>query len=321
MLTVYELARALAGQVGLGDAGDVIAKHLRRLIPAALCVFYVYDHASDELEARHVVGDGGTAIRGARIGLGQRLSGWVAANRQTILNSDAALDFGDGAKSFSPRLRTCLSTPLVFNDDLIGVLSLYSTQLNGFNDDHKRVIEVVARQIAHIFKNATEFDKISRRDTLTGLPNLEQLEQFVDTTGVKSFVQRSAFTLLFIDVVDLKQINAIHGRRIGDDVLVHVVRHATAGLRLADILFRYGGNEFVALLNDTNADSATLVGERIREGLRSNQMIVNEQPLSVEVSVVAVSSPIDGDALPALVETARLRAKDPIASRRSPSTL
>lgn len=322
MLTVYELARALAGQVGLADAGDVIGKHLRRLIPAALCVFYVYDHSSDELEARHVVGEGGVVIRGLRIGLGQRLSGWVAANRQTILNSDAALDFGEVARSDSLRLRTCLSTPLVFNDALIGVLSLYSNQLNGFNDDHKRVIEVVARQIAYIFKNATEFDSASRRDTLTGLPNLEQLEQFVDAPGLKGHMQRSAFTLLFIDVVDLKRINATHGRKVGDAALVHVVRHATAGLRLADILFRYGSDEFVALLNDTNADSAVIVGERIREGLRSHPMTVDELSISVEVSVVAVCSPSDGDVLPALVETARTRAKGgAIASQGSPSPL
>ena len=321
MLTVYELARALAGQVGFGDAADVIGKHLRRLIPAAVCVFYVYDDGTDELEARHVVGDPSLTVRGLRIGLGQKLSGWVAANRQTILNSDAALDFGEAAKSTSPPLRSCLSTPLVFNEELIGVLSLYSTHLNGFNDDHRRVIEIVARQVAHIVKHATEFDSTSRRDALTGLPNLQQLEQFVDATGVHDLVQNCSFTLLFIDVVDLKQINAAHGRAVGDQVLVHVVRYATAGLRLADILFRYGSDEFVALLNDTSADSAMLVAERIKEGLRSNPMTIDSQPLSVEVSVTAVSPPGDGDAFPTLVETARMRAKGPIASHSASSGL
>jgi diguanylate cyclase (GGDEF)-like protein/putative nucleotidyltransferase with HDIG domain len=321
MLTVYELARALAGQVGFGDAGDVIGKHLRRLIPAAVCVFYVYDDATDELEARHVVGDASLTIRGLRMGLGQKLSGWVAANRQTILNSDAALDFGEAAQSSSPPLRSCLSTPLVFNEELIGVLSLYSSHLNGFNDDHRRVIEVVARQVAHIVKHATEFDSTSRRDALTGLPNLQQLEQFVDAAGVHNLVQNCAFTLLFIDVVDLKRINAAHGRAVGDQVLVHVVRYATAGLRLADILFRYGSDEFVALLNDTSADSAMLVAERIREGLRANPMTIDGQPLSVEVSVTAVSPPGDGGAFPTLVETARMRAKGLTTSHGAPSGL
>src|SRR4029077_8806584 len=106
--------------------------------------------------------------------LGQRLSGWVAANRQTISNSDATLDLGDAAISDALRLRSCISTPLVFDDELVGVLSLYSAKLEGFNDDHKRIIEAVGRQIAPTLKTAAGFEGASRHDPLTGLPNLKQ---------------------------------------------------------------------------------------------------------------------------------------------------
>jgi len=306
MLTVHELARALVGRVGLSDAGDVIAKHLRRLIPAELCVFYVYDHLSDELEARHVAGESGSAIRGLKIGLGQRLSGWVAANRHTILNSDARLDLSDVEGLQASRLRSCLSTPLISEDVLIGVMSLYSFETNGFNDDHKRVIEAVARQIGHTFKSAVEFDGASRRDALTGLPNLQQLEQFVDVRGVRSSDDELAFTLLFIDIVSLKEINNRHGRSVGDDALRHVVHYATAGLRIADILFRYGSDELVALLNDTHVDSARLIGERIRETIRTTPLsLASPSALFVDVVVIPVSCPSDGDSVHALIRTAR----------------
>ena len=151
MLSLCELAQSLAGHASISDAGDVIAKHLRRLIPSSLCVFYLCDRVSDELEARHVVGDGASLVRGLRMPLGQRLSGWVAANRQTISNSDASLDLGDAARSVALRLRSCISTPLVSTDNLVGVLSLYSTKSNGFNEDHRRIIELAARQIALTF--------------------------------------------------------------------------------------------------------------------------------------------------------------------------
>ena len=320
MLTVYELARALAGQVSLGDAGDVIAKHLRRLIPSSLCVFYLHDRTSDELEAMHVAGQGGSQIRGLRIPFAQRISGWVAANRQTISNSDASLDLADAIGSDSPKLRSCLSTPLICDDELIGVLALYSTEARGFNDDHKRIIEAVARQIAHTLKSAAEFDGTSRRDALTGLPNLEQLEQFVETRDGRSPAQPSAFTLLFIDVLKLKRINAVHGRTVGDDVLRHVVRQATAGLRLADILFRYGSDEFVALLNDTNVDSAKLIGERIREAVRATPLSRDSNDsIQVDVAVIAVSCPTDGDSLPALIETARAKTNDTSVAQNAPT--
>ena len=107
MLTAYTLARALAGQVSVADAGDIISKHLRQLIPCSLFVFYMYDASSDELEARYPFGEGAESVKGLRMSLGQRLSGWVAANRHTILNSDPALDLGDNV-AHTLNLRSCL---------------------------------------------------------------------------------------------------------------------------------------------------------------------------------------------------------------------
>jgi putative nucleotidyltransferase with HDIG domain len=152
MLTLYELARALAGQASISDTGDVIAKHLRRLVPFALSVLYLYEDATDELVARHAMGEASSLVKELRLPLGQCLSGWVGANRQTIVNSDPTLDFGEVARTFNPRLRSCLSTPLLSNDQLVGVLTLYSASPEGFSEDHRRVVEAVARQIGHTFK-------------------------------------------------------------------------------------------------------------------------------------------------------------------------
>jgi len=152
MLTLYELARALAGQASISDTGDVIARHLRRLVPFALSVLYLYEDATDELVARHAMGEASSLVKELRLPLGQRLSGWVGANRQTVVNSDPTLDFGEVARTLNPRLRSCLSTPLLSNDQLVGVLTLYSATPEGFSEDHRRVVEAVARQIGHTFK-------------------------------------------------------------------------------------------------------------------------------------------------------------------------
>lgn len=158
IITLYELARALAHQPNLIETGDVISKHLRRLVPFAFVVLYQYDDATDELIARHASGDLAGLTRALRIPLGQRLSGWVAANRQAILNSDPTLDLGDLARAFSPRLRSCLSCPVLLGEEqLVGVLTLYSCQSEGFTEDHRRIVEAVARQSAQAFKSAIEF--------------------------------------------------------------------------------------------------------------------------------------------------------------------
>ena len=92
----------------------------------------------------------------SRIPLGQRLSGWVGANKQSIRNSDPVLDLGDVARGLTPRLRSCLSSPLVVGQSLVGVLSLYSHSPKAFTEDHQRVIEVFARQVAPALQAMSE---------------------------------------------------------------------------------------------------------------------------------------------------------------------
>ena len=175
MLALFGSAHALAGHASVGDTCDVIAKHLHQLIPSALCVFYSYDASTDELEARHATGEGGVEVKGMRIDLGRRLSGWVAANRRTIANSDPVIDLGELARSITPPLRSSLSTPLVLNEELVGVLTLYSRALEAFGDDHRRIIEAVATQIAYSFMRACDFDKTTKRQSLVAATDRSDL--------------------------------------------------------------------------------------------------------------------------------------------------
>lgn len=173
-LTLYELAQALAGQASLTAIGDAVAVYLRCLIPFALSIVYIYDDTRDELEAKHAMGD--ATPLGLKIQLGQRLSGWVGANRQTIANSDPVLDLGEIARCAVPRLRNCLSTALVSDDQLAGVLTLYSCD-EPFTDDHKRIIETVAKQVASVFRAAATSKSSTRRD-LPGFRALPSLNSY-----------------------------------------------------------------------------------------------------------------------------------------------
>jgi len=158
MLTLFELAHALAGHTTVADACDVIAKHLHALVPSTLSVFYGYDATRDDLVARHCTGERALAVRGMHMNLGERLSGWVAANRRTIVNSDPVLDFGDLARA-EPPLLSSVSTPLIVGDQLVGVLTLYSSTSMAFSDNHRATLEAVATPIAHSFYHACDFDR------------------------------------------------------------------------------------------------------------------------------------------------------------------
>jgi diguanylate cyclase (GGDEF)-like protein/putative nucleotidyltransferase with HDIG domain len=311
MLALFELATGIAGQAGFNDTADVITSHVRRLVPFTQSVMFVYDPATDELEGRHAFGDASASLRGLRIPLGQRISGWVAVNRQTAMNSDPALDLGDAARSFTPRLMSSICTPVIYLNELVGVLSLYSQGSAAFAEDDKRVIEIVAQHIGHTLKSAIEFDATSKRDLLTGLPNLKQLETLMESASTNGLTLGADATLLFIDVVGFKDLNRSYGHQAGDEALRHVARFSRTALRVADILFRYGGDEFVALLNRTTSDTARTMADNIRQTIAEHRLMLRGgEVVQVMTDIVCVSSPSDGTSLRELINSARLRLSD-----------
>ena len=297
MLTLFELSRALAGQASVSDTADVIAKHLHRLIPSSLSVFFHYDSDKDDLEAIHAVGDSASLVIGIRIPFGQRLSGWVGANRRTIINSDPTLDLGEVVKlPRSPRLRSCLSTALTVNDALVGVLTLYSTN-EAFGDDHRRIIELIAPEIAVTFRRALEFEDSHRRDATTGLPTAHQLQQFVNL-ALQSSGGHRVFTLVRIQVTNFADLSRVHGRHFSDEVLRHVVGQTRTALRFADLLFRGGSDSFIALLADTPPENGERIAESIRRILASSPLSSpNGMLASVDIHVMTVPFPAAGQTL------------------------
>ena len=124
--------------------GEIVAG-IRRVVRFSLGVLFLNDVATNELEVAYAFGDSSEFVRGLRIPLGQQLSGWVAVNRQTIMNSDAVLDLGHIARATG--LRVCLSTPLIGRDHILGVLTLYSMTTDGFTDTDRSAIEFFAQQM------------------------------------------------------------------------------------------------------------------------------------------------------------------------------
>ena len=153
----FDSAVVFSKQAKVADAVGVLSAQLMRVIPSQLCVFYSYDRSIDSLEAMSAIGIF-VPLHGFQIPLGQRLSGWVAANRQTIVNSDAVLDLGELAVRAEPRLRSCLSSAMVFDDELLGVLTMYSTDASGFTEEHKRLLEALVQNAASMVRQKLNGD-------------------------------------------------------------------------------------------------------------------------------------------------------------------
>jgi len=192
------------------------------------------------------------------------------------------LDLGDAARTTHLWLRTCISTPIVANDALVGTLSLYSTELNAFNDNHRRVIEVVASQLAHTLPRSAV---VPRKRLAINLPQFQQLEELAVFARDDRNDESNAFL-----VMSLANCGAVSDDDAESDSLLYsVVRCAREALRTDDMLFRTSNNDIVAFLRSTSIETAEQIAARIRNALASDELCATRNaraPLQFAVTVV-----------------------------------
>jgi putative nucleotidyltransferase with HDIG domain len=149
----HELRRDLPLAQSLTAAAEILFAHLRRVVPAANVTLFVPSTETNELNAIASVGVGTPAIEGLRIPVGDRISGWVLAHRQPVVNSNAALELGPIARTFASPLRYALAVPLLNGPDFpIGVITCYGS--HPFDNDHRRILESAATIFAPAIANS-----------------------------------------------------------------------------------------------------------------------------------------------------------------------
>jgi putative nucleotidyltransferase with HDIG domain len=173
LLAIVSLARVIGGEATFGDAAALATARLSRILTDATCAYYIHDAASGHLVARYVTGEHAAALRGMSMRMGERLSGWVAACRQTIANSDAALDLYDRRVA----LGSAISTPLIDGDRVLGVFTAYAPAHRTFTDDQSRLVEMMAPHLGRIVGAAlrTEQRMRDQQEPRTATPGTRDL--------------------------------------------------------------------------------------------------------------------------------------------------
>lgn len=136
-----ELRRDLPRASSLVDATEILYRHLRRVLPAVSLALYRPKADSNELAVVAACGVGASAMDGLVVPIAERISGWVYANGQSVLNSDASLELGPVAKTLPVPLRYAAAVPVV-DGQTVGVLVMFAS--DPFDKDHRRLLENAA---------------------------------------------------------------------------------------------------------------------------------------------------------------------------------
>jgi hypothetical protein len=143
-----ELRRDLPLAESRTSAAEVLFRHLRRVLPAASLSLFVPNKDGTELLVAACTGVGTATIEGLTIPVGDRISGWAFAHKQAVMNSNAALELGPVARTFSIPLRYAMAVPVTTGASTtpVGVITTYGS--DPFDNDHRRLLESAATLFA-----------------------------------------------------------------------------------------------------------------------------------------------------------------------------
>ena len=144
--------------------------------------------------------------------------------------------------------------------------------------------------------------QISERDALTGLLNRRSLHGRIFSELNRGLRNQKALSILLFDIDHFKKINDGYGHRAGDHAILHIVDIASKQLRDYDLMFRYGGEEFLICLPDTSAETAELIANRLRKAV---ELTVMTQPFEISMTVsIGISSTSEAIEVEELIEQA-----------------
>jgi len=135
----------------------------------------------------------------------------------------------------------------------------------------------------------------SLRDPMTNLYNRRFLEEHLETVTSGVLRRNSTIGILMCDLDHFKHVNDTYGHDVGDDVLKGACEVMRKTLREADLLVRFGGEEFLALLIDADAEGGMISGERIRKAMEEHSFKTPKGPLTKTMSLGLSVYPNDND--------------------------
>ncbi len=301
VFALYELAKVFSSSLNLNDTISLFVDKIRQLMPFETCVVYLLDKTQSFAEAIHVEGLNAEFLKGKQVKSGEGATGYVLKKRQAVYNINPALDFSFHPTESFKDYKAMASLPLIANETLIGAISLYSCELDNYEDEHMRLLETVSRIASDAISKSqrhAETETHALTDPMTNLPNARCLQLTFDNEVSRTVRNNGEFQLIMLDLDGFKAVNDTYGHKTGDILLREIGKVMRAQLREHDFLARYAGDEFVALIPDTSNEGIQELCQRLEKSVTGFRLPVgNGMFATVGVSVGSAGYPKNGNTL------------------------
>jgi diguanylate cyclase (GGDEF)-like protein len=317
----HEVARALTSNLELDPLLRSIMAKMEEFFGPEHWSLLLLDPETSELYYALTAIDDEVFTRDLRIPLGQGVAGHVAASGNALVVPDVSADPAwsrYAAANPELNLRSIACLPIRHGDRTLGVLQINNSVLDLMSTSAAAFLRVVCDYAAIALENARHVrlvQHLSITDDCTGLFNARHLytllEQEIARFGPQHSkgriisIQQPHFSLLFLDLDHFKSVNDRYGHLSGSRLLAEAGNLLKRVLGPTHAAFRYGGDEFVALLRDLDKPAAAELSHNLRERLASEPFLSAEGlALTITGSFGLATFPQDGANLHDLIRSA-----------------
>jgi diguanylate cyclase (GGDEF)-like protein len=296
-----EVSRALSSQLSIRALCQTVCNEVRRVMDAKVFFVALAAEAESAMRLEFAI-EGDEVIDVDLVPLENSFAKRVMETRQPIvLQTGEEIDRQPHRtihQSDSGSVRSVAMAPLRLGDRCIGVMSAQSYSERAFDESSVRILTAIGEQLALAVQNAQLFgDAKSRadRDPLTNLFHHRYLK-----TRLEEEISRSRFTnqplvVLMMDIDNFKLVNDTYGHPAGDDALRMLTAVLQATCRGTDVIGRYGGDEFMIILPDTDAEHGLRIAERIEVEVAGRELHLHDgTAIPLRCSIGLASVPADG---------------------------
>lgn len=294
LYTLYQISKSLCIATQLDEIFSESMKLIDNYLNIHEYCLFLRDESSDKLVIKASHGFHGQDMADVEFALGEGITGTAAQRRETILVRDVSLDsrylnYKNNVKNSG----SLLCIPLIVNargNELIGVLNVHKSEVDGFTQEDITVFTEIASDLANAIEKARTYEEtreLSMRDPLTSLYNRRFFNDHLETEFIRARRYDRTFSLLMIDIDNFKLYNDTNGHLKGDEALVRTAAVLADTLRKCDVIARYGGEEFTVLLPEIDHEGALKAAEHLRRAVEAAAYF-NEEALPLGKFTVSI---------------------------------
>jgi diguanylate cyclase (GGDEF)-like protein len=274
MGVLNQVARATGSTIEMNALLKLTYEQLRRVIPTDTYYVGLHELTQDFIDL-HIVFDLGNHFPAQRIPFGDGLASLVIQRRHPLLirclsKERSSLPISPVVVGLGKSSESWLGVPLLMNHGFTGVLAVASYKPNAFDEGDVELLSSIGGQVALALENArhhAEVEEQARRDSLTGAYNHGYLLERLEEEILCARADGRHVSLIMLDIDYFKNYNDRFGHVMGDQVLRLTVQAIRTHVKQADVVGRWGGEEFGIVLQNATTEQARGVADRIRETL------------------------------------------------------